>query len=136
MTQQADERPILFFDGVCGLCNRFIDFVLKHDRFGRVVFAPLQGETAAERLTADDVAVLDTVVFLDNDRVTRRSSAIVRVLIQLGGFWRLLGSLLWVIPRPMRDLGYRVVAKNRYRFFGKKETCRMPTPDERARFLD
>ena len=136
MTEQPDDKSILFFDGVCGLCNSFIDFVLKHYRNGRVVFAPLQGETAAANLPAEDAETLDTVVFLDGGQATRRSSAIVRILIRLGGFWKLLGSVLWLVPRPLRDIGYKVIARNRYRFFGKKETCRMPTPQERARFLD
>jgi len=128
--------PILFFDGVCGLCNRVVDFSLRHDRNGLVRFAPLQGLMAAELLTADDVADLDTVVFVDDGVLVRRSSAVVGLLRQLGGPWRFVATLLWLVPRPLRDVGYRIVAHSRYRIFGRKDTCRVPTPRERKRFLD
>jgi predicted DCC family thiol-disulfide oxidoreductase YuxK len=75
-------------------------------------------------------------VFLHQGQVARHSTAIVRVLRELGGVWSLLGCLLWLVPRPLRDFGYRCIASQRYRIFGKKETCRLPTPGERARFLD
>ncbi|NQV28630.1 MAG: DUF393 domain-containing protein [Rhodopirellula sp.] len=136
MTTATDSKPILFFDGVCGLCNRFVDFVLKYDRHGRVYLAPLQGSTAAAVLPQNLAQGLDTVVFLEGGQWQCRSSAIVRIFWQLGGAWSILGTLLWLIPEPLRDLGYKVVASNRYRLFGKKETCRLPTPAERARFLD
>ena len=135
MTPTADSNSILFFDGVCGLCNRFVDFVLKYDRRGRVLFAPLQGTKAAEALPEDIVRGLDTVVLLDGDQCHIRSSAVVRIFWNLGGPWSVLGTLLWLIPKPLRDLGYKAVARSRYRLFGQKETCRLPTPDERARFL-
>ena len=131
----APGRPILFFDGVCGLCNRSVDFALARDRRQRLLFAPLQGDTARERLDQTDVESLQTVILVDARGVHRRSSAVVRVLWLLGGLWRVAGTLLWLIPRPLRDLGYKLVARYRYRWFGRKETCRMPTPEERARFL-
>jgi predicted DCC family thiol-disulfide oxidoreductase YuxK len=136
MTAAADSQPILFFDGVCGLCNRFVDFVLKHDRRGRVLFAPLQGAKAAEALPEDIVQSLDTVVLLDGDQCHIRSSAVVRIFWNLGGPWSVPGTILWLIPKPLRDLGYKAVARSRYRLFGQKESCRLPTSDERARFLD
>lgn len=136
MTPAADSNPILFFDGVCGLCNRFVDFVLKYDSRGRVLFAPLQGTKAAETLPEGIVRGLDTVVLLDGDQCHIRSSAVVRIFWNLGGSWSVLGTLLWLIPKPLRDLVYKAVARSRYRLFGQKETCRLPTPDERARFLD
>lgn len=132
----SDSNPILFFDGVCGLCNSVVDWVLRNDRRGIVLFSPLQGETAQQRLPDGDRERLDTVVFIEGDRITRRSTAIVRLLSHLGGVWTVLAWLLWLIPWPLRDVGYRGVSKLRYRLFGKKETCRLPTPDERARFLD
>lgn len=130
------EPPILFFDGVCGLCNVTVDFALRHDNNGRVVFAPLQGTTAADRLDSSDTESLDTVIMLEGGQVYRRSAAITRLLKQLGGIWLVLGWLLWVIPWPLRDAGYRAVAKLRYRLFGRKDSCRLPSPDERTRFLD
>ena len=128
--------PILFFDGVCGLCSLLVDFSLRHDRNGLVRFAPLQGAMAAALLTDDDITDLDTVVFADDGVLLRHSSAVVGLLRQLGGPWRFLATLLWLVPRPLRDVGYRIVARSRYRIFGRKDTCRVPTPGERERFLD
>ncbi len=133
---------VLFFDGVCGLCNRSVDFVLSRDRRGAIRFAPLQGETARRVLSSEfrvpsaKTQSFDTIVWLDSSsREFVRSAAFVRVLWRLGGVWWLFGWLLWLIPRPLRDVGYRLVAANRYRLFGKKETCRLPSPAERERFL-
>lgn len=126
---------IIFFDGVCGLCNRFIDFVLRHDARCDFRFAPLQGKTARESLAEADVHDLTTVVLLDESGTRRKSAAVVRVLWKLGGFWKGLAAILWLVPRPLRDMGYSVVARYRYVVFGKKETCRLPSLAERARFL-
>jgi predicted DCC family thiol-disulfide oxidoreductase YuxK len=131
----AGTHPIVFFDGVCGLCNRFVDFLLPRDRKHVFLLAPLQGETARARLSAEDVENVSTIVLLDEVGTHRRSKAVVRILCRLGWGWKVAGFLLAMIPRPLRDLGYKLVARYRYVWFGKKETCRMPTPDERARFL-
>lgn len=138
------DRPtnVVFFDGVCGLCNRFVDFVLSRDRRATIRFAPLQGEMAKAMLSTGYAVPsagsqsFDTVVWLDDSgREFVRSAAVVRVLWQLGGVWWLIGWVMWLIPRPLRDVGYRVVSANRYRLFGKKETCRLPSPAEREQFL-
>ena len=128
-------RCILFFDGVCGLCNKSVDFVLARDVEGHFQFAPLQGETARQLLSPSDASDLSSMVLLIEGRTYRQSSAAVRILWQLSFGWQLLGTLLWLIPLPIRNLGYRLIACNRYRFFGRHETCRMPTPAERSRFL-
>ena len=135
MTNESD-APILFFDGVCGLCNHSVDFVLRHDRRGTIRFAPLQGQTAAKLLPEADTRNLNSVVFQARGLTHRQSTAIVSLLGEMGGVWSLLGVLLWLGPSPLRNLGYRIVAKVRYRMFGQKETCRMPKPQERARFLE
>jgi predicted DCC family thiol-disulfide oxidoreductase YuxK len=134
-TPGAGSEPILFFDGVCGLCNRFVDFVIKQDRAGVFHFAPLQGETAREHLPEADVRNIQTMVLSDEQGVFRKSTATVRVLTRLGGMWRVIGGALRLVPRPLRDAGYTLVARYRYTIFGKKETCRIPTAAERARFL-
>lgn len=131
----ASAGPIVFFDGVCGLCNTTVDWIVKRDRRGIFRFAPLQGETAAERLSKADTEQLSSLVLIMDGQTYRKSSAVARILWQLGAWHQVAGTLLWVIPRPMRDWGYTVVARNRYRWFGKKESCRLPTPEERGRFL-
>ena len=128
-------RTILFFDGVCGLCNRAVDFVLTRDNDGTIKFAPLQGDTARQLLTPEDLADLNTMVLWVGGKTYRKSAAAVRILWRLHWGWQATGTLLWLIPLPLRNLGYTLVAKNRYRFFGKYETCRMPTAAERLRFL-
>ena len=128
-------RRILFFDGVCGLCNWSVDFVLKRDLRAEIQFSPLQGDTAKALLSPADVSDLNTMVLWVGGRTYRKSAAAVRVLWQLGPFWRAVGIALWLVPLPLRNLVYSIVARNRYSLFGKKETCRLPTPEERARFL-
>tara|TARA_R110002111_G_scaffold185031_3_gene250919 strand:- start:39543 stop:40124 length:582 start_codon:yes stop_codon:yes gene_type:complete len=131
------KKPILFFDGVCGLCNSSVDFAIARDRRARLLYSPIQGETAKQFLSQDDIHNIDTVIFrpADGSRLYRRSAAIVRLLWLLPFPWNLFGWLVWLIPLPIRNLGYRLIAGSRYRLFGKHETCRMPTPEERTRFL-
>lgn len=133
---QTETNPIIFFDGVCGLCNTFVDFLLDRDAEGVFRFAPLQGTAAEELVPAELRAGLGTVVFADNGCTWVRSGAVSRILMRLGGRWKLLGMLLWVIPWPLRDVGYAIVSRLRYRLFGKRDACRLPTPEIRARFLD
>lgn len=128
-------RPIVFFDGVCGLCNTWIDFVVRRDPAGHIRFAPLQGETAGRILPGGSQPDPETVLLWDGQILRDRSDAISQTLRVLPGVWHIIGRFLQLIPRFLRDGGYRVIARNRYRWFGKKETCRMPTPAERARFL-
>jgi CTP:molybdopterin cytidylyltransferase MocA/predicted DCC family thiol-disulfide oxidoreductase YuxK len=125
---------IIFFDGYCGLCNRFVDFALRHDRDRRLRFSPLQGATAAELLQGINAADPATIVFLDEDGSVERSSAVLRIMGQLGGPWT-LATFLLLIPRPVRDAVYDWVARHRFRWFGRKDSCRVPTPEERAFFL-
>ncbi len=132
---------LVLFDGVCGLCNRTVDFLLRADRRGRLRFAPLQGPTAAA-LLADRHLPLDlqTVLYARQrdgaqTEVLDRSSAILAILGDLGGGWRAAAALR-IVPRPLRDAVYRFVAARRYRWFGKRDACRVPAPGERQRFLD
>jgi len=134
-TPPLDDKSIIFFDGVCGLCNRFVDSLLKRDTQNMFLFAPLQGETAHRLLSKSDTETLGSIVFWEQGRTFRRSTAVVRVFQKLGGVWACLGWGLWLVPKPLRDLGYKLVAANRYRLCGKKETCRLPTSQERSRFL-
>jgi predicted DCC family thiol-disulfide oxidoreductase YuxK len=131
----SDGKLVVYFDGVCGLCNGFVDFLLRNDPRGRLLFAPLQGETAARNLSPNETQCLDSVIVSEAGRTYRESAAIVKIVNRLGPGWRMLGGMLWLIPRPLRDSGYRLLARHRYRFFGKHDTCRLPSPEERQRFL-
>jgi predicted DCC family thiol-disulfide oxidoreductase YuxK len=129
---------VVFYDGVCGLCDRFVSFIVRRDRRRRFRFATLQGALAARTLAPRgvDVAELDTVYVLTGDqRLLRRSRAVLFVLAQLGGLWWVLS---WgrVVPAVIADRLYDLVASVRYRVFGKREACRVPSAEERALFLD
>lgn len=129
---RSPPHTVVFFDGECGLCNRFVDFLVRHDAGGALRYAPLQGITAAtfERLPR----TLDSVVVVQDARVLVKSDAAIAVLAQLGGAWRLV-SAARLVPRVMRDAIYDVVARNRYAWFGKREACRIPSDAEARWFL-
>lgn len=129
-------HPIVFFDGVCGLCNHSVNWLLARDSDRRLRFAPLQGPTAQALVPADIRERMDTLVLVKNGSTYIRTAAVSRILMTLGGGWVLAGALMWLIPFPLRDLGYRLVSALRYRLFGKHDACRLPTPAERAVFLD
>jgi predicted DCC family thiol-disulfide oxidoreductase YuxK len=135
-------NPIVLYDGVCGLCNRLVQFLLKRDSHDRLRFASLQSDFAAVILKRHgaDPHDLDTVYVVKdyeqpNEELLARSNAILFVLPELGGIWRLSG-VSKVLPRWLRDRLYDLVAKNRYRMFGKYETCMLPEPGQRRKFLD
>ncbi len=129
------DRPIVFFDGACTICNASVDFILKHDRRGQFLFAPLQGETAAALLPPLPANSEDwSMMLVDESGIYDRSDAALRVGARLGGIWGLVGLALH-LPRWLRDGVYRIIARNRYRVFGHHDTCRVPTEAERIRFL-
>ncbi|RBL90753.1 thiol-disulfide oxidoreductase DCC family protein [Chitinophaga flava] len=127
---------IILFDGVCNFCNASINFVIRHDRQGRFRFAPLQSETAVALGTSlhFDTSRLETFVLVQNGKVYTKSTAALRVARQLPFPWRGMYAFI-IIPRFIRDAVYSLVARNRYRWFGKKDSCMIPTPEIRGRFL-
>ena len=137
----ANEHPTILFDGVCNLCNIWVGMVIRRDPAARFRFAPLQSE-AARNLLADVAAPLpDSIVLVEpgkgdggGARVSTRSTAALRISRGLRFPWPLLYGLI-VVPRPLRDWAYGLIARNRYRLFGKRETCMVPTPELRSRFL-
>ncbi len=134
-------RHLVLFDGVCGLCDRSVQFLLEEDREGVLSFAPLQGSTRAalerraELPPADQTLVLVRDFGTSNERVLVRSDAILAILATIGG-WLAPLALVRAIPRSWRDTVYAFIAGRRYRWFGQLESCRLPAPDVRARFLD
>jgi predicted DCC family thiol-disulfide oxidoreductase YuxK len=126
---------ILFFDGVCGLCNGLVDWLLPRDTRQKLKFSTLQGVTANKLLSEHHTQDLNTVVIWARGKILTRSDAILYCLNELGGIWSIC-KVFYLIPRFIRDGVYKFIATNRYRFFGQRTTCRMPLPGERLRFLD
>lgn len=129
---------MLFYDGHCALCHRTVEFVLKHDRLGKAFrFAPLQGDTFQARVPVGQRKGLpDSVVVLSSDGLLlARSNAIIYLLRRLGGGWRVVAGIMRVIPRPVRDAVYDLMARIRYRIFGRRDdVCPIVPPDQRSRF--
>jgi predicted DCC family thiol-disulfide oxidoreductase YuxK len=141
MELPTDARVVLY-DGVCGFCNGSVRWLIERDPEARLRYAPLQGETAAAlRARHPEIPTeLDTIVFVEarpgGERIWLRSSAVFRVMRELGGPWRWIGRLRWLAPVALWDVAYRAFARRRYRWFGRLEACPIPSPAVRARFLD
>ena len=134
---------VVFYDGVCGLCNRLVRFLLQRDRRAALRFAALQGDVARETLPRHGISPddLDSVVVAtgwgtDRERVSSRSRAVTMALAALGGPWQIVGAALRIVPSPLADVVYRFVARKRYATFGKFEACPIPPPEWRDRFLE
>ena len=143
MAERGEANPIILYDGICGLCNRLVQFLLKRDKRGRLRFASLQSDFAVRVLTRHgiDPKDLDTVQVVVNydrpdEQVVNRSDAVLRAAQELGLPWNILARVGRIVPRPLRDMVYGFVARNRYRVFGKYETCMRPDPNQPHRFLD
>lgn len=126
---------MVLFDGVCRLCNGSVNFILRVDRKGLLKFAPLQSDYGRQVLASHEIksGPMDSMMLLEGARLTVKSTAIIRISKYLGGAWPLCMIAL-VVPRFIRDTLYDVVAKNRYRWFGKCDTCRLPDPELEDRF--
>ena len=129
-------HSIILFDGVCNLCNGAVNFVIKRDPGNVFKFTPLQEKQGVLLLKkhAIDAQELDSIVLVENKKVYTKSSAALRIARKLSGLWPLFFVLL-IIPRFIRDGVYDFIAKNRYKWFGKKEQCIIPTPGLREKFL-
>ena len=129
------EKPVIFFDGVCVACNRFVDFLMRADARAEIFFSPMQGETAAKfSLPRSGDPGEWAIAYVDERGIHEGADAVLLVLGRLGGFWRFSALLIW-FPGPVKEFFYGLVSRNRYRLFGKKTVCRVPAPGERERFL-
>lgn len=129
------DKTVIFFDGVCGLCNTWVDWLIRNDQHQRLLFAPLQGATAQQMLAPGDIADLDSLVVLNHNGSCRRSQAALLIMKKLGWPWSLLATTLELFPRFVGDFCYAWIARRRYKIWGKLAACRIPKQDERARFL-
>lgn len=131
-------QRIILFDGVCNFCNRWVNFIIRHDKKGKIKFAALQSETGKKLLTERNltelVDKLDTFIFIDEKRVYTRSSAGIRIAKYLNGNWKLF-SVFIIVPKFIRDAMYKWLAKNRYKWWGKRNECMIPTEEVKERFL-
>ncbi len=134
-------RALLLYDGVCALCNGVVQFLMKHDSLDRFRYAPLQSGLGREVLARFDIHTFPDGVMLLTDALSptehlyQRSDAVAEALQRLSTPWRLAGRVLRLVPRPLRDWGYGIVARFRYRLFGRYDTCPIPPPEQRSRLL-
>ncbi|HEY1994176.1 MAG TPA: DCC1-like thiol-disulfide oxidoreductase family protein [Edaphobacter sp.] len=137
-------RALLLYDGVCALCHGVVQFLMQRDKLDRFRYAPLQSSLGREVLARFQIHTLPDGVMLLTDALTptehlyQRSDAVAAALLRLSAanrIWRLAGRILRLMPRPLRDWGYGIVARFRYRLFGRYDTCPVPPPEQRSRLL-
>jgi predicted DCC family thiol-disulfide oxidoreductase YuxK len=135
-SNHASSPPTVFFDGVCNLCNWSVRFIIKRDPRGQFRFAALQSDAARALLAKAGVdgQAGDTMLLLEDGRLFDRSTAALRIARRLRFPWRLAYGLI-ILPRPLRDWLYRIIARHRYRWFGKRDVCMVPTPELQSRFV-
>jgi predicted DCC family thiol-disulfide oxidoreductase YuxK len=141
MSRPDSGGAVIVFDGVCVICNGWVCFLLRHDRRARYRFAAMQSEAGRALLSTHGLDPDDPASFLliehdvaSSPRIATDSDAIRRVLVGLGGVWR-AAHVIALVPRRLRDAAYRVIARNRYRWFGRHDACLLPSPEHRQRFL-
>jgi predicted DCC family thiol-disulfide oxidoreductase YuxK len=134
-------RALLLYDGVCALCNGVVQLLLQEDKLEKLLYAPLQSALGHETLARfgihafPDGVILITNALTPSERIYHRSDAVAQALQLLPARWRLLGRAIAWIPRSLREFGYGIIARIRYRLFGRYETCPIPLPDQRRRLL-
>lgn len=130
-------KLIVLFDGVCNLCNSSVNFIINHDKKTQFLFASLQSDAAKEILLQfpSKKVNFDSIVLIEQEKFYDKSTAVIRILKHLGGRYKLLYCFI-IIPEFIRDMPYNYIAKNRYKWYGKRESCMVPTAELKKRFLD
>lgn len=128
---------LLLFDGICHLCDSSVRFIVKRDPAGRIKFSPIQSSLGSQLYAQHglDPAAPNAMLFITPQGVFKASDAALEIARTLGGLWK-LALVFKLLPRALRDPAYYIIARNRYRWFGKDESCMMPTPELKARMLD
>lgn len=127
---------IILFDGECNFCDSSVQFIIKRDPKGKFRFTSLQGESGQKLLNENQIpSDINSFLLIKNNKIYDKSTAALLVAKELKGFWKLI-CIFIIIPSPIRDFFYNIVSNNRYKWFGKKEVCTIPSPEMRSRFLD
>jgi predicted DCC family thiol-disulfide oxidoreductase YuxK len=131
-----NDHPVILFDGVCNFCNGTINFIIKRDKKRVFRYAPLQSEAGQQLLRQHHLPTngFDSFVLIDNGKAYKKTTAALHLYPKLGGIWKLVKAL-WILPPFIRDAGYNIIAANRYKWWGKKDTCMIPSPEVRSLFL-
>jgi predicted DCC family thiol-disulfide oxidoreductase YuxK len=130
------EKPVVFFDGVCNLCSSIVQFIIKHDRKEKFLFCALQSEKAKMILNNlnYNISLTDTIVLYEKGMLFTRSTATLKIIRRMKGLYPLLYIFI-IIPKPLRNYAYNLIAKKRYKWFGKKDSCMVPIPELQNRFI-
>lgn len=131
------DKPIILFDGVCNLCNASVQFIIKRDSKEYFLFSSLQSDAAQAILLQYKLENLDfnTIILLEDGIIYDKSTAILKIMRKLSGFYK-LGYLFIVVPKFIRDFVYKIISKNRYKWFGKRDSCMIPTEELKLRFIE
>ncbi|GAB4132791.1 MAG: thiol-disulfide oxidoreductase DCC family protein [Bacteroidia bacterium] len=136
MTPVPTDKSIVLFDGVCNFCNNSINFIIRNDVKDRFRFAPLQselGKKIQQQFHLDDEQ-LSSVILIENNKIYTKTTAALRIAKKLKGLWPLMYAFI-IIPYPVRDIAYNIIAKYRYKWWGQKDACMIPTPEIRNKFI-
>lgn len=131
---------IIFFDGYCILCNGFVDFLFRRDKKQKMFFSPLQSKTALNIFpklgySSEEMSEIDSLIYVRNRQIKIRSDAVLSILFDLGGIYR-MSAIFYLTPKSVRDVIYDQIASKRYKWFGKRATCRAPNAEEKNRILE
>lgn len=131
------EKYIILFDGICNFCNSSVNFIIERDIRNRFIFAPIQSESGKKLMNhfGLDAENLKTIILIEGERYYTKTTAALRIAKELKGAWKLFYVFI-IVPPFIRDIFYNMISKYRYRWFGKRETCRLPTPEEKEKFLE
>jgi predicted DCC family thiol-disulfide oxidoreductase YuxK len=131
-------ESIIFFDGVCNFCNSSVNFLMKIDKKRKLKFAALQSDFAKQKLSPfqKELQSVNSIVFLKDDKIFIESNAVANFLIEIGGFWKIIGNIIQLTPNFISNFFYKLIAKYRYKIFGKRNVCRVPNENEKQFFLE
>ncbi len=131
-----DKHKIILFDGKCNLCNSSVNFIIDRDKKNVFKFAAMQSEAGQSLLKTFELSLNEfySVILIDDDKYYTSSTAVLRIAKELGLFWKILYVFI-IVPAPVRNFFYNLIARNRYKLFGKKDSCRIPTPQLKEKFL-